>query len=981
MKIDHPISTLMVIAIVAAVYLAAAKLGLSLAFVNASATAVWPPTGIALAALLVLGYRVLPGILLGAFLANLTITGLTATTIGIAAGNALEALAGAWLVKRLARGLQVFERAQDIFKFAVLAGIVSPMVSATIGVTSLVLGGFANWADSGSVWLTWWLGDATGDIIVAPVLILWALHPRPGWNARQWLEAVLLLVVLVFLGLAVYGGLSPIGFKTYPLQFLIFPILVWFAFRFTQREVATAALIISGIAIWGTLTEWSHLPKDSQNELLLLLQSFMSVVAITGIVLAALVSERKRAEEALERRVEEQTRSLSTAVKALQLQVTERMRAEEKFRGLLESAPDAMVIVDSDGKIRIVNTQVDSLFGYSREELIGQSVEMLIPERYRAKHFNHRTGYVRNAKARAMGAGLELAGLRKDGSEFPVDISLSPLETEEGTLVTAAVRDITERKRTEALLQKSEESLVEAQRSAHIGSWEWDIPTNTVTWSDEMFRRYGLEPQSIPLDYGEFLKRVPPEDRQMIDDAVQHSYREHSPFEFDHRVVWRDGSIHWLHARGNVVVDESGNPTRMFGTGQDIDERQRIEAERARRTKQLQALADASLMIHSAPSLDVAIKAVAKHAREIIGAHQSFAIFVPPTPLSKGGNRGNAIHHISLSDKYAAYQSNDAKPDGSEIYPIVLTDNRPMRLTQAELQAHPSWRDFARFAVKHPPLRGWLAVPMIGREGCSIGQIHVSDKYDGEFTEDDEAILVELANVASVAIENAQLLQEVRASRESLRMLSNRLVDSQENERRHIARELHDELGQTLTGLKMELETAARLSSDVRRETLFDALSQVSELLSQVRSLSQELRPAVLDDLGLMPALLSLIERYNAQTQIQVDLKQRGLEDQRFPSNVETTVYRIVQEALTNVARYAEVNKASVRVWADSQLMHVHVEDQGVGFDPEAALAAGASSGLVGMRERALLLGGQLELESAPGNGTRITAELPLHPV
>lgn len=164
-------------ALLALIYLVVGKLGLALAVVNPSATAIWPPTGIALAACLVLGYNVWPGVLVGAFLVNITTSGAIATSLAIAIGNTLEALVGAYLVNRFAGGRHVFHRAKDIFKFAMLVGVVGTMVSATVGVTSLALSGLAPWADYASIWLTWWLGDATGAFLVAPTLIIWMTHP------------------------------------------------------------------------------------------------------------------------------------------------------------------------------------------------------------------------------------------------------------------------------------------------------------------------------------------------------------------------------------------------------------------------------------------------------------------------------------------------------------------------------------------------------------------------------------------------------------------------------------------------------------------------------------------------------------------------------------------------------------------------------------------------------------------------------------
>jgi integral membrane sensor domain MASE1 len=161
-----------VLAALGAGYFVAGKLGLKLASVHACTTAVWPCTGIALAAFLTLGYRVWPAILTGAFLVNLTTAGSIATSIGIALGNTLEGVVGCYLVSRFASGQHAFERAQDIFKFAFLAGIVSTTVSATVGVSTLVLGGFADWEKYGAIWSTWWLGDAVGAVVVTPLLLL-----------------------------------------------------------------------------------------------------------------------------------------------------------------------------------------------------------------------------------------------------------------------------------------------------------------------------------------------------------------------------------------------------------------------------------------------------------------------------------------------------------------------------------------------------------------------------------------------------------------------------------------------------------------------------------------------------------------------------------------------------------------------------------------------------------------------------------------
>src|SRR5207247_2386452 len=287
-----------VIGIVTGVYFIAGKLGLSLAFLNASASPVWPPAGIALAVLLLFGYRIWPAIFVGAFLLNATRAGNVATSLAIATGNTLEAVSGAWLVNRFADGTSVFDRPQGVFKFA-LAAVVSTIVSPIFGVTSLALGGFANWANYGAIWLTWWLGDATGDLLIAPLIILWSVASKRRWNNSQAVEVGVLLLLLFVLSEAVFGGWLAISARNYPIAFICGPIVIWTAFRFTQRETATGIFILSVIAVWGTLRGFGPFVDQSENQSLLTVQSWTAVLAITMMALSAGMAERRRIEEEL----------------------------------------------------------------------------------------------------------------------------------------------------------------------------------------------------------------------------------------------------------------------------------------------------------------------------------------------------------------------------------------------------------------------------------------------------------------------------------------------------------------------------------------------------------------------------------------------------------------------------------------------------------------------------------------------------------
>ncbi|MGH7568424.1 MAG: MASE1 domain-containing protein [Gemmatimonadales bacterium] len=332
----------------AVVYFLAGKLGLSLAFLHPNASLVWPPTGIALTAFLLFGLRVWPAILLGAFLANVTTAGSAATSLAIGIGNTLEGVVGAYLVNRFAGGREALLRAPDFFRFIALAAIGSTMVSPTWGVTSLTLGGFAEWAAYGSIWFTWWLGDVTGNLVVAPFLLAWSVSPWPRWDWGRAAEAALLGLALVLVGVVVFGGQFPSDVKNYPLEFLCVPLFVWAAFRFAQRGAVTAIVALSGITVWGTLSGFGPFVRRTPNESLLLLQAFMGVTAIMTLALAALVSEGRRAED--------QLRQLAVTDPLTGLANYRQLNHEiagEIQRSQRTDRPFALLLLDLDGLKRI----------------------------------------------------------------------------------------------------------------------------------------------------------------------------------------------------------------------------------------------------------------------------------------------------------------------------------------------------------------------------------------------------------------------------------------------------------------------------------------------------------------------------------------------------------------------------------------------------------------------------------------------------
>ena len=274
-------------------------------------------------------------------------------------------------------------------------------------------------------------------------------------------------------------------------------------------------------------------------------------------------------------------------------------------------------------------------------------------------------------------------------------------------------------------------------------------------------------------------------------------------------------------------------------------------------------------------------------------------------------------------------------------------------------------------------VRSYLSMPLSSL-GKIVGVLNLGSFRAEAFSEDDQKIAREVAQHVAIVLRNAQLFAELENSHQRLEELSRQLVLVQEAERRFLACELHDEIAQTLTALSISLQLALHAAADQRDERLAEAERLTEDLSQRIRQLSLDLRPPMLDDLGLVPTLLWYFDRCAQQLRVRVEFEHQGLERSLNPE-IEIVIYRIVQEALTNIARHAGVSAAVVRLWASPTALSVQIEDQGGGFDVEQVLSRPTTGGLTGIRERVWLVGGQLIIDTHPGAGTCLTALLPLN--
>ena len=418
-------------ALLAAIYFGAARFALLLAIPPGYATALWPPSGIALAALLVLGPRLWPGVWIGSALANLSIDASIPSAIIIATGSTLQALVLSALVRRHVGIPYRFRHVQQVVKFFALSAL-GATIAPTMALLPLALLYPLPGADLFANWRTWWQGDTSGILIFTPLILSWSVRGAVQWTPRRALEGLLLAALLLA---ATHVAFSS-GFGR---TFVIVPLIVWAAFRFGQREVTTAIAVVCALALWYTLSdEIGPFATAPRNESLLLLLAFISTVVFTGLVLCAVLSELNRAMGGLQSRVLERTRMLG--------------ESERRFRLMVESVIDyAIFMLDSDGRVASWNAGAQRILGYSADEIVGQSLSQF----YSREELERGKPQVELEAAKAEGR-FEHEGwrVRKDGSTFWANVVVTAVRDDTGKLLGFAkvTRDLTERNRVEAEL-------------------------------------------------------------------------------------------------------------------------------------------------------------------------------------------------------------------------------------------------------------------------------------------------------------------------------------------------------------------------------------------------------------------------------------------------------------------------------------------------------------------------------------------------
>ncbi len=646
-------------------------------------------------------------------------------------------------------------------------------------------------------------------------------------------------------------------------------------------------------------------------------------------------------------------------------------RAAEERRVLLDLLPVGISITDEQGQIVDANRMSEELLGISASEhkerrYDGQEWDIIRPDGTPMPSEEYAS--VRALEDQCIVRNVEMGIVRAQDEITWISVSAAPIPLE-GYGVTIAYADITERNRAEEELKRSERELRLTLDATTDGIWKWNFKTDELFFSPRYYKMLGYEPGEFPATFESWVDLIHPNDRDAALSTAQ-TFLATKPdfYHNEFRLRTKAGDYRWIRVTARVVErDDDGEAVRMIGNHEDITERRRAEEALKRHVTELLLLNEVGQQIVGELDLDAVLENATRLVQETFGYYQVVVMTVDQeqrdlmVKAKMGGFAG------LIPDGYR--QSLDEGVMG-----WVASQGESVLVSDVE--------NDPRYLNRYPDqirTRSELSVP-IRLGGEVVGVLDVQSEYHDAFGENDLLVIETVADQIAVAMKNARLYEAEREAREQLRKLTGYLQEAREDERTRIAREIHDEFGQMITALKMDLSwLSKRLPSDrPQLAQKADAMSDVVDCSFQVvRRISSELRPGILDDLGLAAAVEWQAETFCERSDIVCRLHLDEAAG-RLNRELSTVLFRIFQEALTNVARHADAAEVRIDLQAEPDEVVLIVTDDGRGITPED-LSGSASLGLMGMRERARALGGKVTVEGVPGQGTTVTASIPHH--
>jgi PAS domain S-box-containing protein len=686
-------------------------------------------------------------------------------------------------------------------------------------------------------------------------------------------------------------------------------------------------------------------------------------------------AEIKRLNEELEERVIRRTEELAATNRALRREIDERKRAEdaaresqELVRLVLATLPVGVSQIDRAGNIVLANDALKHIWG----GMIVSGRERWTLTKASWHDSGKRIGPTDWASMRALSEGQtslnELIDVETyDGQRKTIQNSVAPIRNAEGLIVGAVMvnEDVTERKRAEEALRRSEDHLRLVIDTIPVMAWSvW--PDGVVDFLNQRWMDYtGL---SLEQYVKEPTRPIHPEDIPRVLEKWAADTAAGEPYQDEMRLQGANGEYRWSLVRADPLRDESGKIVKWYAVSTDIDDRKRAEQEMKRQAARAETLARIAARLNKQLDLEAVIEAVCREAVETLkGSQATMSLYDKERDLLvyAGG--------VNIPREYAA----TIEPITRAQFDDFLRALGPIMVVP-DIQSVPDVPN-AKFS-SDLDVRTVVTVAML-RDQEPIGVLALGvNGHVREFDKDELTLLKAISDQAAQAVANAQLLKTANEQREQVRALSAKLVEAQETERRMIARELHDEIGQVLSAVNANLH-AIQLSNDrVTQDTrLRESINLVDDALVRVRDLSLDLRPSLLDDFGLVAALEWLVEQQAGRSGFAAKFISEP-RHMRFSSSLETTVFRVAQIALTNIVRHARAQHVHVELRQGDAELELVVRDDGPGFDVHKALedaSRGATLGLASMQERVRLAGGQVEIKAAPGQGTEIRARFP----